>query len=460
MSPEAKTDATTDKPATKADKPAAKAAPAKAKKAKQTEGSTDAQRAKMAQMAASAILKSTGLKVVEESHAPLPAVSSGSSCIDDLIGGTPALDGSGPKCLGYPRRHITEIFGAESSGKTTAALEAIAEAQQRGGWAMFIDFEHALDHDYAKKVGVSFAKDKLMLYAPSTIEQGWRLIYVGIAAGVDLIVIDSVAAMVPNAELNKKKPGDTAKIGAVAAAMAQNLPKVCIWLNGPASKNPLGTAIIMLNQIRATINTGGGGGGKGTNENTSGGYALKFFAYLRLKFTRIGSEVVKKKDKFTGKEKTYAYGNHTMVKLVKSKIDGKQGFTSNIFIRYNQGIDDYYSMIEAGLTQKIVKRSGAYYEFGEHRFQGRDKFRAFLMENTKVFEDLRKQVLAMVRTERDVQDDEVDEENELLSNMNEALEEESLEPEEAGTTEVEAEDGVFDELDASESASEEEGNDA
>lgn len=437
--PAAKAPAPAAKAAAPAAKPGPKPGPKPAAKAGPAAKSKEApDRAKVVAAARAAILKSTGLKPIAESKAPLPAVSTGSAGLDDLIGGTPAADKSGPKCPGYPRRHITEIFGAESSGKTTAALEAIAEAQKNGGVAMFIDFEHALDTQYASKIGVSFDESRLMNYRPQTMEEGWRLIYIGIAAGVDIIVVDSVAAMVPNNELNNKKPGEAPKIGAVAAGMAQMLPKVCAWLDGPIAKNPQGTALIMLNQIRATISTGGGGG-KGTNENTSGGYALKFFAFLRLKFSRTGSEIVKKKNRFTGKEQSYAYGNHTRVKIVKSKVDGKQGFTTDIFIRFNHGIDDFYSMIEAGVTTGIVSKNKATYEYDGQSFNGRDKFRTFLVDNPKVFAGLRTKVLAMVRNEEDIKESDLDDDDAILVSMEAAFESALTEGEDTTPEELEVE---------------------
>lgn len=364
------------------------------------------------------VLKQTGQKSVTEHKGPIPCAPSGSICINDLIGGTMSADKSGPKCPGYPRRHITEIYGAESSGKTTAALQAIAEIQKQGGTAMFLDYEHALDHQYARRIGVEFDESKLALYQPDTMEEGWVMIHAAIAAGVDLIVVDSVAAMVPNNELNNKKPGEAPKIGAVAASMAQNLPKVCNWLSNPKyTRNPQGTALIFLNQIRAAISTGGGGG-QGTSENTAGGYALKFFSYLRIKFTKIKAERLpgKKKDAYTGKEVTVPYGNLTQVKLVKSKVDGKQGFTTEIFIRFNYGIDDYFSLIEAGVVNRVISKSGAFYEYSGQRHQGRDKLRRYFMDNPQAFAELRTKVLNMVRDDERLDSPDQDEvnENELV----------------------------------------------
>lgn len=375
-----------------------------------TDKKADAVRSKKAEFARKAVFKMTELKVIPEDLRPLACVPSGSISIDDLIGGTLAADGSGPKCPGYPRRKLTEIYGAESSGKTTAALGAIAEVQRQGGIAAFLDFEHALDIQYAKRIGVSFDEDKLVRLEPTTMEEGWKAIYALIVAGVDLIVVDSVAAMVPAAELNDKKPGEAPKIGAVAASMSQNLPKMCTWLTSEKFKenNPLGTAVVFLNQVRAAI------GGNGTNENTAGGNAVKFYASLRIKFTKIRSEAKKSKDPLSGKEKFYAFGNHTQVKLIKSKIDGKQGHASDIFIRYNHGIDNHFSLIEAAATQKIIKKSGAFYEYQGQKYQGRDKLKQLLVEKPALFNELRLQVLKAIR---DPEDHEQSEEDELLDNF-------------------------------------------
>lgn len=375
-----------------------------------TDKKLDVLRSKKAEYARKAVFKMTELKTIPEDLRPIPCVSSGSISIDDLIGGSMAADGSGPKCPGYPRRKLTEIYGAESSGKTTAALQAITEVQKQGGIAAFLDFEHALDIQYAKRIGVSFDEDKLIRLEPTTMEEGWKTIYALIVAGVDLIVVDSVAAMVPSAELNDKKPGEAPKIGAVAASMSQNLPKMCTWLTDAKYRvnNPLGTAVVFLNQVRATI------GGNGTNENTAGGNALKFYATLRIKFTKIRSEAKKSKDPMTGKDKFYAFGNHTQVKLIKSKIDGKQGHASDLFIRYNYGIDNYYSLIEAAATQRIVKKSGAFFDYQGHKYQGRDKLKQLLVDKPALFNELRSQVLKAIR---DPEEHEQSEDDELLDDF-------------------------------------------
>jgi len=236
--------------------------------------------------------------------------------------------------------------------------------------------------------------------------------------------VDSVVAMVPKSEFEDRKLEDNARIGAVAQKFSQTLPKLNAWLaegkghrdekTGKVtlfSTNPQGTAILLLNQIRSNISTGGWGGGGGSSDNTPGGKALKFYTYVRLKFTKIKAETVRKKDPLTGKDRTYPYGNQTQVKLVKSKVDGKQGFTTDIFIRFNYGIDDYYSIIEAAVSHKIASKNGAQYKYGDQTFRGREKFREYLMGNAKVFSNLRDKVLASVRAgDEDIQDEELSDE--------------------------------------------------
>lgn len=353
--------------------------------------------------ARAAIFKGTKQKPIKPSDTELPHTSTGSLSVNMLIGGTPAADGK-PICPGFPRRRLTEVYGPESSGKTTLLLQSIVETQKAGGMAMFIDFEHALDLGYAKAVGVNFDDDCWQFYQPTTMEEGLKMAYVGIHLGIDIVGIDSIAGMVPKNEL-KKSLDDSAKIGVVAAMLARDLPKFVMWLmkhpmegTGDNKKSIIGhpgTALVVLNQTRALISTSGGG--HGDNENTSGGKALKFFAYLRLRLQRIKSEFVERKDPITGKKRRYPFGNVTVVKVVKSKVDAKQGHSTNIFIRYGYGIDDYLSIIEAGVTYKLIKKEGAVFSYGEHKFKGKESFRKFLMgEGDKVFLEIRDKLVPLI----------------------------------------------------------------
>lgn len=403
----------------------------------------------VAAMTKAMILKSTGKKESEPIFSTLPHVDSGSVLINALIGGNLASDGKGMICPGYPRRKMTEIYGPESSGKTTIALAAAVEVQKAGGTVMFLDFEHALHHGYAKSIGVQF-NDSFMMYEPDTMEEGWKMIYIAINSGVDLVIVDSVASMVPEAELGKKLD-DAAKVGVVAAKMAQTLPKVQTWLatcpkigSGETKKmdpSRPGTAIILLNQERATISTGPSYGG-GESTNTTGGKAMKYYMALRLRFQRVGSEYIERKDQLTGKPKKFPYGNKTVVKVVKNKLDGKQGHTGEFFIRYGFGLDNFYSIIETGSANGLVKKEGAYYQYGEHRIQGRDKFRAFLVENPKVFKDLISKVNSVLSAAGTVvKDEEITPEDELLAEMN--LDDDPRE-EVVEEVVVEASDGISD----------------
>lgn len=314
-----------------------------------------------------------------------------------MIGGNISADGTGRTCPGYPRKKIVEVYGPEASGKTTAALEAIVEVQKAGGCAMFLDFEHALHHGYAKAIGVDFSETSLLYYKPNTLEEGMNFAFAGIRQGVDLIVVDSVAAMVPQAEL-EKSPGDARKIGAQAQAMSDILPKLVIRLDraNPDDPDCEGSAVIFLNQTRATIQTGGGGRpSAGDNENTSGGKALKFYADVRLRVCRVRSDYVKRKDRFSGKDRNFPVGTFTNVKVVKNKEDMTNGYSGDFYIRYGLGIDDYLTVIESGVVHKIIRKSGSSYEWKEFKAVGRDKFRKILMDNPAQFKALEEELRNM-----------------------------------------------------------------
>ena len=369
------------------------------------------------------IEKSLHLKPFDAPDGTLPHVSSGSSTIDILIGGTLARDGKSALCPGFPRRRITEIYGPESSGKTSLLLSAIAKLQKSGGSALFIDFEHHISKKYAIDIGVDWDAPTFKVIQPRTFEEGIKMMMLAIGYGVDLVVVDSVAAMVPAAEMEKKSD-DPMKLGAVAALMAKIMPRMGIWLDEFPQQNKKkveghpGTAIVLLNQTRALISTSGPSHGDG--ENTTGGKALKFFASLRIRLSRIKSETIKRKDPMTGREVTIPYGNVTHVKIVKSKMDGKQNHTGQVFIRYGYGVDDYFSIIEAGTTNRLIKKDGAWFVLNGERYQGRDKLRKYLIANPKAFDELKTQILALVIAGSKAVDPDEDlgENDDLLETMN------------------------------------------
>ena len=271
---------------------------------------------------------------------------------------------------GVPRGRIVEIYGPESSGKTTLTLESISNAQKTGGSAGFIDAEHALDPSYARKLGVNL--DTLLVSQPDSGEQALEIAEMLINSNaLDVIVIDSVAALVPRAELEGDM-GDT-HVGLQARLMSQALRK----LTGAVSKSK--TCLIFINQIREKI-----GVMFGSPETTSGGRALKFYSSVRLDIRRIGA--IKDGDTFRG--------NRTRVKVVKNKVAAP--FRQAEFdIIFNEGISYIGDLLDIAVEQEIVKRSGAWHSFEEVRIgQGRDRTVQFLEENTDILEKIETQVRA------------------------------------------------------------------
>jgi recombination protein RecA len=258
---------------------------------------------------------------------------------------------------GVPRGRITEIYGPESSGKTTLCLHVIANAQKTGGIAAFIDAEHALDIEYARKLGVDV--DNLLVSQPDTGEQALEIAEVLVrSSALDVVVIDSVAALVPRAEVEGEM-GDS-HVGLQARLMSQALRK----LTGAINRSQ--TTVIFTNQIREKI-----GVMFGSPETTTGGRALKFYASLRLDIRRIGSI----------KDKEVLVGNKTRVKIVKNKVAApfKQ---ADFDIMFNVGIDHYGIIVDMAVENDVINKSGAWFSYGDVRLgQGRENAKAFLQEN-------------------------------------------------------------------------------
>ena len=269
---------------------------------------------------------------------------------------------------GLPRGRIIEIYGPESSGKTTLALHAIAEAQKRGGTCAFIDAEHALDPLYARKLGVDV--DNLLISQPDAGEQALEICDTLVRSGaIDVVVIDSVAALVPRAELEGEM-GDT-HVGLHARLMSQALRK----LTGSVSRSK--TMLVFLNQIRLKI-----GVMFGNPETTTGGNALKFYASLRLEIRRIGQI----------KERDEAVGNQTRVKVVKNKL--APPFRQVEFdIMYGEGISKVGELIDLGVKASVVEKSGAWYSHDSQRIgQGRENAKQFLRDHPEVAELIERKV--------------------------------------------------------------------
>lgn len=298
---------------------------------------------------------------------------------------------------GIPRGRITEIYGPESSGKTTVSLYAVAQAQREGGICAFIDAEHALDTGYAKKLGVNV--EDLLISQPDTGEQALEIAEILVrSGGVDVVVIDSVAALVPRAELEGEM-GDS-HMGLQARLMSQALRK----LTGCVSKSR--TALIFINQLRMKI-----GVMFGNPETTTGGNALKFYSSMRLDIRRVSA--LKNGDD--------VYGNRTRVKIVKNKM--APPFKQVEFdIIYGEGISVEGDLIDLGTQYNVIDKSGSWFAFeGEKLGQGRDNTRLFLKEHQDIVEKIRKAIMAKVGlagglptvTEKADDDDEEDEKESL-----------------------------------------------
>jgi len=296
---------------------------------------------------------------------PVSVISTGSISLDAALG-----------VGGFPRGRINEIFGPESSGKTTIALQVIAEAQKRGGMAAFIDVEHALDPLYSRKLGVDV--DNLLVSQPDFGEQALEITGALIASGsIDVLVVDSVAALVPKAELDGEM-GDS-HMGVQARLMSQALRK----LTGIVSKSK--TCLIFINQIREKI-----GVMFGNPETTTGGRALKFYSSVRLDIRRIAAI----------KDGETVIGNRTKVKVVKNKVAAP--FREAEFdIIYGEGVSKEGDLIDLGTAQNIVEKSGSWFSYkGERIGQGRENARQFLKDNADIRQaidlELRKQ-LGLIR---------------------------------------------------------------
>jgi len=318
----------------------------------------DANRDKALDLALAQIERQFGkgaiMKLGEAGALPgIEAVSTGSLTLDLALG-----------IGGLPKGRVTEIFGPESSGKTTIALSALAECQKAGGMAAFIDAEHALDTQYAAKLGVQV--DDMLLSQPDTGEQALEITETLVRSGaVDIIVIDSVAALTPKAELEGDM-GDS-HVGLQARLMSQALRK----LTGAISKT--NCIVIFINQLRMKI-----GVMFGNPETTTGGNALKFYSSVRLDIRRI--EALKKGDAIVG--------GRARVKVVKNKVAAP--FRKAEFeIMFNEGISKVGEIIDLGVENNIIKKSGAWYSYGTERIgQGRDNVRTYQKENPEMLEEI------------------------------------------------------------------------
>jgi recombination protein RecA len=301
--------------------------------------------------------KGSVMRLGEDVRPPIEVIPTGAIALDVALG-----------IGGLPRGRVVEVFGPESSGKTTVALHAVANAQRAGGIAAFIDAEHALDPEYAKKLGVD--TDALLVSQPDTGEQALEIADMLIRSGaLDVIVIDSVAALVPRAEIEGEM-GDS-HVGLQARLMSQALRKITGALNNS------GTTAIFINQLREKI-----GVMFGSPETTTGGRALKFYASIRLDVRRIE----------TLKDGSEPVGSRTRVKVVKNKVSPpfKQ---AEFDILYGIGISREGGLIDMGVEQGIVRKSGAWYTYeGDQLGQGKENARSFLRDNPDLANEIEKRI--------------------------------------------------------------------
>jgi len=305
---------------------------------------------------------------------------------------------------GLPRGRVVEIYGPESSGKTTLTLQTIAACQKAGGTAAFVDAEHALDPIYAEKLGVNV--DKLLVSQPDTGEQALEIMDMLVRSGaVDMVVVDSVAALTPRAEIEGEM-GDS-HMGLQARLMSQALRKLT------ANIKKSNTLVIFINQIRMKI-----GIMFGNPETTTGGNALKFYASVRLDIRRLGA--IKKGDEVLGSE--------TRVKVVKNKV--APPFRQVDFdILYGEGISKEGELIELGVSQNLIEKSGAWYSYhGERIGQGKDQVRQYLKDNVKVANELEKQLRAKLQTTPSLSSSSSSEKNETNAKTEKKSRVKSLEP--------------------------------
>ena len=311
--------------------------------------------------------KGSVMRLGEGVRQPIAVIPTGSIALDVALG-----------IGGLPRGRVIEIYGPESSGKTTVALHAVANAQANGGIAAFIDAEHALDPDYAAKLGVD--TDALLVSQPDTGEQALEITDMLIRSGaLDIVVIDSVAALVPRAEIEGEM-GDS-HVGLQARLMSQALRKIT------GAMNNSGTTVIFINQLREKI-----GVMFGSPETTTGGKALKFYASVRLDIRRIE----------TLKDGTDAVGNRTRVKVVKNKV--APPFKQAEFdIIYGKGISREGSLIDMGVEHGFIRKSGSWFTYeGDQLGQGKENARKFMLENPDVRDEIEKKIMEKLQIGADV----------------------------------------------------------
>ena len=318
----------------------------------------------------------------------LPHIPSGCDIVDHLIGGSPNKFGVAP-CPGFPRGRVAQVWGHESAGKTTLALQACASVIAAGGSCLYIDWENDIVPDYAAALGVPITdSNKFELLQPETLEDGIKYAAAYAAAGVDLIVFDSVGAAIPRrlAERDALEVAEQGKIGELQSVWSQELPN----LKRVIART--GTAVIGISQIRSKI----GGMGHGPTTQPQGGNAWKFYSSVRLELRRVQNEKGVEHNDLTHKAEERVNGGIIKVTAIKCKMSKNQGHEEIFYIRWGEGIDNVRSMMEIAMAHGVIKKAGSWISWdgpkGPVKFQGTSKLRTYLLENLDVYEILRSRV--------------------------------------------------------------------
>jgi len=322
-----------------------------------------------------------------------PHLPTGSIIVDFLIGGRPNRYGVCP-CPGFPRGRLVNLYGQESAGKTTLCLTVCAQVAARGGSTCYIDWEHTVDLSYAKSLGVPINDpDRFALYQPESLEKGLAILWTAAKAGIDLIVLDSTGAAVPQTTLEQSidEKGGQIKIGLMAQKWSQFLPE----LKGITARS--GSCVVGISQLRKKIQTGPmAGHGDGTT--TQGGEAWKFYSEVRIGLKRVAYEKGKVFSILENKMIEDVIKSQILIKIDKCKVAASAGMSAKFFIQHGEGIDDMRSIIDIATAHGLVKKDGAWYGFeldnGEtFRFCGVDLFKVNLKKDPAVWEELYRRTL-------------------------------------------------------------------
>jgi recombination protein RecA len=343
----------------------------------------------------------TSIRVVLDDNSlkeSLPHIPSGSDVVDFIIGGEPNSFGVAP-CPGFPRGRVAQIWGHESAGKTTLCLEAVAAVCKAGGTAVYIDWENDIVPDYAAALGVPITDPKRFeLLQPETLEDGIKYAMAYAAAGVDLIVFDSVGSAVPRrlADRDALDVAEQGKIAELQSVWSQELPN----LKNVIAKS--GTAVIGISQVRATMNS------MGAQTKPQGGNAWKFFSSVRLELRRMQNEKSKEHNVLNHKSEERVVGGIIKVTAIKNKLSKSQGREEIFYIRWGEGVDNVRTMIEIASAHGIVKKSGSWLTWedcpsGPVKVLGTEKFRAHFVEHTSDYEALRARVLPLLGAGKSVE---------------------------------------------------------